>query len=250
MPFPNDSGTIPANMQGTTLLADAIDDHSLMHRQVGTILNALPTTLGTTAGTNILKNITSAGQFAVSVNSSNVLQQSLTGTLGMSAGSITGQISNTGTIANGVYGTATYQGGTANTLTLGTPSTDIIKARGTAIGFNNSIYPSEGSLTDSAGGTLTPDAGSYQMYYSVMGTSAGNRTIGTPTNPSSYQLLTLAFKASGSANGTIVWSSAFRISQDYGTPALGTGTSWNYFIWRYNAIDSKWDFNGQMLNLV
>lgn len=118
------------------------------------------------------------------------------------------------------------------------------------VSFGESIYPAVGTITDSAGGTFTVDAGSSQIYYSAMGTAAGNRTLGTPTNPQNYQQLTYAFKASGSANGTLVWSSAFRISQDFGTPALGTGVSWNYFNWRYNAIDTKWDFLGQVLNLV
>lgn len=105
--------------QGTTLLTGI--DHSLDHRTLGSAVVNIETTLGTNAGTSVIKNF-NAGDFAARINASNVLQQPITGTLGMAAGTISGQISNTGTIANGVYGTATYQGGTANNLTLGTPT--------------------------------------------------------------------------------------------------------------------------------
>ncbi len=151
----------------------------------------------------------------------------------------------------GIFGTPSITGGTATSIVLGTPAIDVINARnsGTAVGFGASIYPSEGSLTDSAGGTLTANAQAAQIYYCVLGTAAGNRTIGTPTNLSAYQQLTYAFKSSGSANGTLVWaSSIFRGTANAGV--LGTGTSWNYYGWRYNAIDSKLDFVGQSLTII
>lgn len=244
MPFPTTIDTPDTTMQGTTLFTG--DDHALNHRTLGSSIIAIENNLGTNAGTSILKNF-NAGDFGARINSGGILQQTLTGTVNLQ-----GQATASGTMANGVYGTATYQGGTGNSMVLGTPSVDYFSARnaGTGLGFNNSIFPAEGTLTDVAGGTLTVDARTAQIYYSVMGTGAGNRTIATPTNLSPYQQLTYAFKTSGSANGTLVWGTIFRISQDYGTPTLGTGVGWNYFTWRYNSIDSKLDFQGQIKNEV
>lgn len=121
-------------VQGTSLVSAA--DHAAMHNAVGSAVVALETTIGTTSsGTNVLKDF-AAGNFPVRVNSSNVLQQVVAGTVNLLGGTITGQIVNSGTIGGGVYGTAlhqggtvanavvgtsTIQGGTANGLTLGTP---------------------------------------------------------------------------------------------------------------------------------
>ena len=130
--------------------------------------------------------------------------------------------------------------------TLGTPVIGTISIPGTvtALGFSAAIAPGVGSITDAAGGTLTANAQLGNIFYTALGTAAGNRTIGTPTNPTGYQNLTYALKASGSANATIVWDSGvFRFS-DAGTPTIGTGVKWNYFGWRRNAIDSKYDFQG------
>lgn len=234
MAYPNTYDSfLGTTAQGTSALTSP--DHALDHRTLGSALSSVEHTLGTNpGGTEILKNFV-AGDFASRINSSNVLQQTLQGT-----------------INNSILGTPTVTGGTATSITLGTPTADVINARnsGTALGFGNSIYPAEGTVADAAGGTLTVNAQAAQIYYCAMGTAAGNRTIGTPTNLSSYQQLTYAFKASGSANGTLVWAGIFRFSQDSGTPAIGTGTTWNYYGWRYNAIDSKLDFMGQSKNII
>ncbi len=142
-------------------------------------------------------------------------------------------------------GNGTSLWGTTGTIALGSV---VVPGTVTALGFSAAVAPGIGSVADAAGGTLTVNAQQGQVYYSVMGTAAGNRTIGTPLNPTGYQNLTYAFKASGSANGTIVWSSAFRGTAN--ASALGTGLSWNYYGWRYNAIDSKWDFMGQSLTVI
>jgi len=241
MAWPGDLGTISTAMVGTTRddtasTPDGSDDHALMHRKEGSILNALPSVFGTSNGTNVLRNIASASDSLAAINSGGTLLELVTG----------------GTANNMIFGSPSVTGGTYNSGIFGTPSVDIISARngGTGVGFGNSIYPAEGTLVDVAGGTLTADARSAQIYYSVMGTAPGNRTISTPLNISSYQQLTYAFKTSGSANGTLVWGTIFRVSQDSGTPTLGTGVGWNYFAWRYNTIDSKFDFGGQSKNLV
>jgi hypothetical protein len=160
-----------------------------------------------------------------------------------------------GTANNFVLGTPAINGGTAN-LAIGTISTltvGTVTTAGTVAGiiFGKSIAPNVGTITDASGGTYIVNASTANIWYSVMGTAAGNRNVGTPTNIQPYQQLTYAFKASGSANGTLVWNSnVYRLSQDIGTPAIGTGTSWNYFNWRYNSIDSKFDFMGQSTNLI
>ena len=212
--------------QGGSLLT--APDHALDHRTLGSAVVAIENKLGLGAGSAALNQILVGG------------------------GSGTAQWGTTWNQGN--LGSPTATSGTLINTVLGTPSIDAINARnsGSAIIFRNSLTPNVGSLVDTAGGTLTPDAAASNYYISVMGTAAGNRTIGTPSNANvnSPELLTLGFKTSGSANGTLVWSGAFRISQDAGTPALGTGVSWNYFTWRYNIVDSKWDFLGQIKNLV
>ncbi len=105
---------------GTSLLASG-PDHAALHTSINDTVEALETTLGTTAGTNIAKNF-NPGDFPARINTSNVLQQVLTGTVNLSAGTITGQLVNSGTIGGGAYGTALHIGGTANNIVLGTPT--------------------------------------------------------------------------------------------------------------------------------
>lgn len=139
-----------------------------------------------------------------------------------------------------------------NGETLGTPKINLITSTGTATPVKISsagLAPQGTTVSDAVGGTITPNAAGYQVLRVVFGTTAGNRTFGTPVNPTADQSLVIAIKASGSANGTAVWDSgAYRFSTS-GTPTVGTAASWNYFGWRYNATDSKWDFQGQS-NLV
>src|SRR5574343_222478 len=95
-------------------------DHAGLHTSVNDTVEALQNTAGTTAGTNVLKNF-NAGDFPARINSSNVLQQALTGTVSgligtasIVGGTISGQVVNSGTIGGGVYGTALHTGGTIN----------------------------------------------------------------------------------------------------------------------------------------
>lgn len=200
--------------QGTTLLS--VIDHALDHRTLGSAVISIETKVGVNSG---------------SAANNQIL-------VGVGAGSST-------------WGT-TWNGANLGTPTLGSPIIGTVTVPGTVIGlgFSAAIAPGVGTITDNAGGTLTVNAQQGNIFYCVMGTAAGNRTIGTPLNPTGYQLLTYAFKASGSANGTLVWPSIFRLSQDTGTPALGTGSTWNYYGWRYNQIDTKYDFIGQSKNLI
>lgn len=112
-------GTIDSftNPSGTSLLTNL--DHALQHTNANGAVVAVETVLGTTAGTSIAKNF-AAGDFAVRINGSNVLQQRLSGTID---NAILGTPSITnGTANNIVLGTPAITGGTANAFTLGTPT--------------------------------------------------------------------------------------------------------------------------------
>lgn len=142
MAYPASIDSFPV-IAGTTLLADATALHNVQHNNAGSAIVNIQTTLGTNAGTSVIKNFT-AGDFAARINSSNVLQQTLQGTLNNSVigtptitggtvtasllgtntitgGTLNGQIVNSGTIGGGLFGTVSLLGGTANNLTLGTP---------------------------------------------------------------------------------------------------------------------------------
>lgn len=217
-------------------------DHAASHKDLATAMGTVEAIIGTTSGTAIGKNIT-VGKFAVSDNGG-TFNNGILGTPRITGGTASGWI----------VGTSTIQGGTANLLTLGTPTVvgGSIAISGTTVPLTigAGLIPTVGTVTDTVAGTITVNAQASNIYMCAMGTSAGNRTVGTPTNPTLGQSLTYGFKASGSTNGTLVWQSAFRLSQEYGTPSLGTGTTWNYYSWRYNGIDSKWDFMGASKNVV
>jgi hypothetical protein len=95
-----------SSVDGTTLVSDA--DHAGMH-------NAIETTLGTNSGTSVIKNFV-AGDFAARINSSNVLQQAVSGTINSS-------VLGTPTITGGQFaGSASIVAGTINNAILGTPA--------------------------------------------------------------------------------------------------------------------------------
>lgn len=225
---------------GTSLLTTP--DHAADHSNLGVAVINIETTTGTTSGTATLKNIT-VGKFAVSDNGG-TFNNGVIGTAMIRGG----------TIGTAIIGTSTIQGGTVNDVTIGTPTLvgGTIAVSGTTVPVQPgaALAPSVGTLTDTAGGTLTANAQASQIFYSALGTAAGNRTIGTPANAINGQSLTYAFKTSGSANGTLVWSPIFTFSQDIGTPALGTSTAWHYYAWRYTNIDTKWHFQGQSKNVI
>ncbi len=234
MAYPSSIDAPDVTMQGGSFLAT--NDHALNHRVLGSAVIATENKLGIGAGSAAANKILVGSGAGTSAWG----QTWNGGTLG------------TATLNNGVVGTPAITGGTGNAMVLGTPTIGTVTVPGTvnALSFSAAIAPGVGTIADSAGGTLTVNAQAGQIFYSAQGTSAGNRTIGTPQNPTPYQLLTYAFKSSGSANGTLIWAPIFRISQDIGTPTIGTGVTWNYYSWRYNAIDTKYDFQGQSKDLI
>lgn len=90
---------------GTDLVASVPSGgHAVLHNNTTTAVSAIETVLGTTAGTSIAKNF-AAGDFPARINSTNVLQQALSGT-----------------INNSVFGTPAITGGTINNMVVGTPA--------------------------------------------------------------------------------------------------------------------------------
>lgn len=206
-----DSITTPA---GTQVLSTP--SHSGIHGSVNTAITAIETVMGTNSGTAVLKNFT-AGDFAVRQNSGGTVQ-----------------------------GTFVVNGGT-----FGTPVINYIASSGTnqPTKMNQTIIPTVVTLTDSPSGTISINSTLGNVFQLTLGTTAGNRTIGVPINSFPGAAITFAIKASGSANGTIVWGTTFRFS-DAGTPSLGSASTWNYYGYRYHNDDGRWDFQGQSKNLI
>lgn len=211
-------------------------DHATQHTNTNGAAVALETKIGVGSGSPVLNQIM--------VGSGN-------GTSGWT-GTWNNATLGTATINASTIGTPAITGGTANAITLGTPTIGTITIPGTVTPLTPSaaLSPASGTIADSAGGTLTVNAQAGQVFYSAFGTAAGNRTIGTPQNATAWQAITYALKASGSANGTLVWAPIFRMSSNTGTPTIGTASTWNYYGWRYNSIDSKWDYQGQSPNVI
>ena len=223
--------------------ASGTPSQTLTGGTINTFIVGTPTVTGGTF-TSITANTATLGSPTITGGTLNTF---IAGTPTVTGGTFTSITANTATV-----GSPTITGGTINSAVLGTPIVTVINSSGTTVPttFGESIAPTVITLSDSAGGTITPNAAAGQVQMLTLGTTAGNRTLGTPTNATSGQALTLGIKASGSANGTLVWAGIYRFSQDVGTPAIGTGTTWNYYGWRYNTTDTKWDFTGQSRNII
>lgn len=114
----------------------------------------------------------------------------------------------------------------------------------------NALAPTVGTLSDSAGGTIAVNLSEANLFEISLGTTAGNRTIGTPTNPADGVSMSLRIKQNSNNTGTIVWpTGAFKFNEN-GTPALGTTSSWNYYSWRYRSADAIWHFQGNSNGIV
>lgn len=272
MPYPTaiDTFGTPA---GTSTLSSP--DHALEHRTIGSAVGTIEQVLGTTAGTGVLKNF-SAGKLAVYDNGG-TLNNAIVGTPRITGGTASSFIVGTstfqgGTVANALIGTSTTQGGTANnqvvgspsitggtttgqlinTATLGTPTvqgTIAVSGTVTPLNIGAGLAPTVVTLSDSAGGTIALNAQAGQVMHMVLGTTAGNRTFGTPANATEGQALIFRLKQNSNNTGTIVWPAIYRFNEN-GTPTLGTTSSYNYYAWRYNSVDTKWDFQGNSRGIV
>jgi len=246
MAYPTDLDSYTA-INGTTLVSTG---HAGTHNQVGSAMMAIEEKLGVGSGTPTA-NKALIGSGNGTSGWASTWNNATFGTPTITGGTVNLATLGTPAVTGGTLTNPLISGGTGNGMVLGTPTIGSITVPGTtaALSFSAAIAPAAGSLVDVAGGTHTVNAQQYQLYYSVMGTTAGNRTIGTPLNPTPWQSLTFAFKVGG-ASGTLVWSSAFRFSQTTGTATLGTyNQSWNYYSFRYYPLAGLWDFQGQSINV-
>lgn len=222
---------------GTSLITSP--DHAGLHTDVNDAIFNIQTALGTTSATAALKNITT-GKFALA-GSADTFQKGTIGTVSFIGGTLSGAITNSGTISTGVY----------NGPTLGTPIVDQFTSSGTSTGSkaNRAVIPTVGTLSDAAGGTIALNAAAAQVFEVTLGTTAGNRTFGTPSNAADGQGILFRVKQNSGNTGTLVWPAIFRFNSA-GTPTLGTNSTWNYYGWRYNTTDTKWDFQGNSNGII
>lgn len=173
--WPSGTTQTDVTMLGGSFLAT--NDHSLSHRQLGSVVNQLPTVFGTTPGTNLFGAYT-PGQLPLAENGGTI-QKAFLGTFTYQAGTITGQIQNNGTIANGTYGTAFLQGGTISQaiFQLGTAGTLVL---------NNPFFQNTGTNNGNIiGGTYTnPGIIINERARAYLGT-----TMGTVANNTEFKIL-------------------------------------------------------------
>jgi hypothetical protein len=191
------------DVAGTTSLAT--DDHSARHNAVGNDLAAIEAVIGTTAGTSVLKNFT-AGDFAPRINSSNVLQQQLTGTATLTSGTLNNVAIGTsmmrgGTIGTALIGTSTIQGGTAN----------LVDMRGY-------FCTPQSTTCAGTGGTTTLDLSLTNEWRVTFGTKNGTLAVSNAKNGQKF-VVSLTQDAVGTR--TVVWFDTIKWT-DAGTPTLTT----------------------------
>lgn len=268
-----DSFTDPA---GSDLVA--VVDHAEQHNNHNSAIEAIETVLGTTPASSLFNSFAASDKPLP--HQGGTVQIAFSGTINdatLGTPTVTGGVFNSVTLGSPTISTILQNAGTVMVFQSnnGTADTNYIKVfpgttgvTMTVIGDEDSVFrfdhsgtagyyafqrmvaPQVLSVSDSPGGTITINATSAQIYTISLGTTAGNRTIAAPNNPQSGQLIMLRVKQNSGGDGTIVWDSVFTNSSDVGTPTLGTASTWNYFGWRYNEVDSQWDYQGQVQNII
>lgn len=195
---------------GTSLLTSP--DHAGLHTDVNDTLEAIQDAVGTTAGTNVLLDF-SAGDFPARINGSDVLQQSLQGTINNSVigtPAITG-----GTVDNAVMGTPAVTGGTIDSAVMGTPA--ITGGTLTAPNITDARY-TRNNFTD--GGTITLDwsTGNWQH-----GTLGGNRTVAMSNGQEGGKYI-LQVHQDGTGSRTLTYGTEV-LWPAGGTTTLSTGSA-------------------------
>lgn len=204
-----------------------------------------PTSLDTLTnpeGTQTLNSPDHAGQHS----DANDILEALEAKVGLGAGTPT---ANTLLVGSG-NGTATWSG-TVNSITLGTPIIDNFTSSGTSTPTtaNRGLAPTVVTLTDAPGGTITPNAAAGQVFNLELGTTAGNRTLAVPDNPTEGQAINYRIKQNTGNTGTLVLASGYKVN-DGGTPTLGTASTWNYIGFRYYSGGTAWHHQGNSLGIV
>lgn len=163
-----------------------VPDHAALHTSVNDTLEAIQTTVGTTAGTNVLKHFT-AGDFPIRGNSGGTLTQTLYG--GNFNNPIMSQILvNTGTIAYSLIYDAQIN---SSTLTLPLVRNSIM---------GSAVY--SGTLN----GTTTVNLGTATRHLVNLPNSAGSLKIEL-SNVTENQPFIIEVKQGTAGLGTVVWFS-------------------------------------------
>lgn len=264
MVYPTDIA-VDTPSSGTSFLS--LPDHSSRHNTHGSAIAAIEAKVGVGAGSPTLNKVlvgSGNGTSAWGTQVNNLgLGSAVIGTSIIIGGTVGTAIIQGGTANNQIIGTPSLTGGTQtgvlintstfNTGTIGTPTLigGTIAVSGTTVPIlpGASIVPTMGTIADSPSGTITPNAQAQQIVEITLGTTAGNRTIGTPANPRDGQFLGYRIKQNSNNTGTIVWPSIYVFNSN-GTPTLGTTSSWNYYGWRYHAGDTKYHFQGNSNGIV
>lgn len=242
--FPSslDSFTNPA---GTTLLSDASALHNVQHSNANDAIRALEQKVGIGAGTP-----DSGKVFVGSGAGTSSWGTSVSGLL-VGTSQITG-----GTITTASITSSTITSSTVNSSSFGTPTIigGTIGVSGTTspVVFGGAFFPAVVTLLDAPGGTITPNGPSGCIFSIVLGTTAGNRTIGTPTNLSiDGEPLIFRIKQNAAVTGTLVYAPIYKFSGGTaGTFTLGTvASAWNYYGHRYNAVGTTIDEQSKLLNI-
>ena len=102
---------------------------------------------------------------------------------------------------------------------------------------------SETTLTD--GSTITWDASTQDV---AKVTLAGNRTLGSASNGTTGQFISLLVIQDGTGSRTLTWNAAYEFAADTAPTLTTTASKGDLFVFRYNG--SKWLEVGRNLNLT
>jgi hypothetical protein len=100
------------------------------------------------------------------------------------------------------------------------------------------------ALTDAA--TITPDINDGSVFTVTLG---GNRTIAAPLHPVPGKRITFLLKQDGTGTRLITWNAVFRFTAATAPTLTTTAAKTDRISFVYNSVDSKWDHDGQSLNL-
>lgn len=178
------------NPTGTSTV-DVVD-HAAQHSNINDSMAAVQTTLGTTAGTSVLKNF-AAGDFPVRATgggATGTLQQTIVGgtlssnivniaTLG--SPTITG-----GNINSGTLGTPVITGGNINSGTMGTPVINVGSDASGDVYYRNASNVFTRLAIGAAGGFLTTDGTTPSWTSSRFVTISFTRDLSTSSGTVSY----------------------------------------------------------------
>lgn len=106
--------------------------------------------------------------------------------------------------------------------------------------------PLEYELTDAA--TIAVDASLGNVMRVTLG---GNRTLGAPTNPMKGQFLLFVVRQDATGSRTLSFNAIYRFSTSLPSPTLTTAAGdVDYLLFRYDDVDSKWDYVGEVLGFT